>query len=502
MGAYMSLNTCISVNAADVAGITAEQPVGQRAITASHRSSRKDGKLFEDCIAQMLIQPEAGISEADATENEDTGADAVKDETIGSTILLSSNLFFLKPINLNNTASGTGVRLDTQVSAVTEHTSQSDAHVIPGIITGSLQGQQGFTDNEIIKADETGLIMGEASSPEAVKPLTTAVSEKDGTTTAFQYIEKTVTYNAADLNTELMHIQKQPEAENTADVLTAQLTAEPIGAKEEQLIIPAELKDYDNDKTVKSRDTSKLPEGDEQSSGQTAADNILSYIEDMRGGGDRRRDMNLQDSGKQTLITQDTKSFDEPKKTEDSFLSNVNQFADLPSPLTVNLSSGAIEIDKNTAVERAFSDFSLDLKTLRTGEQELKIVLEPESYGEISITVKKCDEGINAKIKSVDREVCAAISNHVQKLISAIESKGVTVSQVDVIFSQAEGGMDFSQSFSSDSGAQQRGYSYQQTFNAEGTENSVFFDQWQQITRANAESTQDSASGHTVEYRV
>ena len=51
--------------------------------------------------------------------------------------------------------------------------------------------------------------------------------------------------------------------------------------------------------------------------------------------------------------------------------------------------------------------------------------------------------GIVAKIKSDDREICAIISDQIQKLVQSMENKGITVENVDVLFEQAGRDMGF-----------------------------------------------------------
>jgi flagellar hook-length control protein FliK len=101
--------------------------------------------------------------------------------------------------------------------------------------------------------------------------------------------------------------------------------------------------------------------------------------------------------------------------------------------------------EKTAAVEKALNRFAEDLRSFRGGAQELKIVLEPESLGVLTISVTKTETGISAKIKSEDRDVVAAISDHLQKLISTIESRGIRLDDVDVVYSQAEQSGGFGQ---------------------------------------------------------
>jgi len=94
--------------------------------------------------------------------------------------------------------------------------------------------------------------------------------------------------------------------------------------------------------------------------------------------------------------------------------------------------------EKTAAVERALSRFADDIISVRGGSREIRIVLEPESLGVVTISVVKNENGISAKIKSEDREIAAIISDQVQRLVSSMESKGITVKDIDVAYSQTE----------------------------------------------------------------
>ena len=99
--------------------------------------------------------------------------------------------------------------------------------------------------------------------------------------------------------------------------------------------------------------------------------------------------------------------------------------------------TGAAAAGKAAAAEKALRRFEQDLRGLQNGKHEIKIVLEPESLGVLTISVIKTESGISAKIKSEDREVVAAINDQLQKLISSMESKGIRLEDVDVAYSQA-----------------------------------------------------------------
>lgn len=101
--------------------------------------------------------------------------------------------------------------------------------------------------------------------------------------------------------------------------------------------------------------------------------------------------------------------------------------------------------EKVQAVEKAIDRFLSDFKGAAADNSEIQIVLEPKSLGTLTIAVSRTDSGVTAKIRSDDREICAAISDQLQKLISSMESKGISVQDVDVVFSGANQNPAFSQ---------------------------------------------------------
>ncbi len=120
---------------------------------------------------------------------------------------------------------------------------------------------------------------------------------------------------------------------------------------------------------------------------------------------------------------------------------------------------GETMAEKTSAIERALNKFTDDLRSLRSGNQEIKIILEPESLGVLIISVIKNESGISAKIKSEDKEIVALISEHLQKLVSSMQSKGIKVNDLDVVYSQTEQNTSFTQnSFSQERDQTSRGY--------------------------------------------
>lgn len=156
---------------------------------------------------------------------------------------------------------------------------------------------------------------------------------------------------------------------------------------------------------------------------------------------------------------------------------------------------GETMAEKTASIERALNSFTNDLRSLRSGNQEIRIVLEPESLGVLIISVLKTDSGISAKIKSEDKEVVAIISDQLQKLVSSMQNKGIKVNDVDVVYSQTEQNTNFTQQgFSQARDESSRGYkpSADSTREAEASMNDV----WQNFYSG------ETDSDAMVDYRV
>jgi len=159
---------------------------------------------------------------------------------------------------------------------------------------------------------------------------------------------------------------------------------------------------------------------------------------------------------------------------------------------------GEPPIDKGAAVEKAINQFISDFRSAEAGSTEIQIVLEPESLGTLTITVSRTENGISAKIKSDDREVCSIITDQIQKLIHSMENKGITVEDVEVVFDQMGQNQNFTQN--SNSGGRDgsaSGYAVRAEEKIEGSEDTARMDAWQGILGNGA----NEING-TVEYRV
>lgn len=90
------------------------------------------------------------------------------------------------------------------------------------------------------------------------------------------------------------------------------------------------------------------------------------------------------------------------------------------------------------AVEKALARFVHEVRSFNGTARELKIVLEPESLGVLTISVVKTETGVSAKIKSEDKDVAAAISENLQKLIATMENRGIRLDDVDVSYARPD----------------------------------------------------------------
>lgn len=165
-----------------------------------------------------------------------------------------------------------------------------------------------------------------------------------------------------------------------------------------------------------------------------------------------------------------------------------------PAPAQTGIENEAT-LHKTSAVERALNRFTDDLRSLRGGSHEIKIILEPESLGVLTISVVKTESGISAKIKSDDKEVAAIISDQIQKLVTSMQSKGITVNDVDVVYSQTDQNTSFAQqNFSQARDESRGGYAMPSERGADGDAPDA--DVWQSYYVG------DTGSDTTVDYRV
>lgn len=150
--------------------------------------------------------------------------------------------------------------------------------------------------------------------------------------------------------------------------------------------------------------------------------------------------------------------------------------------------------EKTAAVEKALNRLTDDLRSIKSGRQEIKIVLEPESLGVLTISVLKTENGISAKIRSEDKEVAAAITDQLQKLISSMQNKGINIKEVDVAYSQTEQNMSFlSHGFSQSREETSSGYNMPRNRSAESETPDT--DPWQGYYGGTTGDT-------TVDYRI
>lgn len=99
--------------------------------------------------------------------------------------------------------------------------------------------------------------------------------------------------------------------------------------------------------------------------------------------------------------------------------------------------------------------FADDLREMRTGVREIRITLEPESLGELTISVRKTEDGLSARIFSPDRQVCSAVAEQLPLLQSAIEQSGLTMRELEIVYTPS--GFQESQAQQGGSGRQGRG---------------------------------------------
>ena len=158
--------------------------------------------------------------------------------------------------------------------------------------------------------------------------------------------------------------------------------------------------------------------------------------------------------------------------------------------------AGSEPVSKSVSVTRALNRFVDEFRAVEADSREIRIVLEPEHYGTLTISVSRKKDGISAIIRSEEREVCAVITQQIQKLIASMESKGIAVEDVDVVFGGMEQNLSFSQNGSGGRKERSSGYSVKPGEKTGVSDSAGFFDLWYHPAPGAGE-----LSG-TVEYRI
>ncbi len=163
-----------------------------------------------------------------------------------------------------------------------------------------------------------------------------------------------------------------------------------------------------------------------------------------------------------------------------------------PAPMGTALAETAEEGDRTVilrnAVLRALDRLPEDLRGVKAGVSEIRIVLEPETLGVLTISVSRGANGISAKIKADSKEACGIITDQIQRLILDIEDKGITVENMDVVYGQMEHDLDFSQNRRGGRESESRSHSSRIGEKAEQSAQDSFFNAWNSIAGADAEA--------------
>ena len=88
------------------------------------------------------------------------------------------------------------------------------------------------------------------------------------------------------------------------------------------------------------------------------------------------------------------------------------------------------------AVSRAMDQFETDFQSIKADGSTVRIALEPKELGSISITLSTGLNGVTAKIQTDNKDAASLISNQVQRMIQAMETKGVRVDSVEIACNQ------------------------------------------------------------------
>lgn len=226
---------------------------------------------------------------------------------------------------------------------------------------------------------------------------------------------------------------EEMDAQSAAAPVVLQDTAEPVELSNAVVFgtIPETIPSPAQDGRFRPEQTVPQNEGQMETTLQqgNVTEKIVNALRSMGGDDDAGQ-------SSETLLSEEKPHVSGDPKPE--FVASGTLPADVPAK-----ADGLTE--KSRAVEKALDRFLNDFRGAEADGSEIKLVLEPESLGELTILVSRTENGISAKIKSEDREVCAAISAHLQKLIQAMESKGVMVENLDVVYGQTEQNAGFAQ---------------------------------------------------------
>ncbi len=493
------------------------------------------GLIFPELIDKTVnadgikLETDKGLAASLLDGFEETDEDASDDiPDIISGALFFANLMNYRSVDSSNTASVAGVRIDTEVATgIQQITAQLDEEAYikpeaPGQYSAEpsqeglqpAQAEDLFSDNSADNVNTLSNKQAIYTQTDAGIPLTpqgetiTAGSEgyfpKDDSPSAVPSIIDALAGDNSE-KAELMKQTESLEKATNSDIIPEYTAA---GSLYQQ---PGWVADKNAAQAVESKlshSKNKAERADNKINTDGAsdiADTIIRTIRDLKTDGadgksaeDKAFDGSSTDSGGVK---------EKPDKISDKpFEGSINSL----SSMTGNGSDGtAVIAEKNAAVEKALGRFADDFKFAETGRNEIKIRLEPEEYGDITISVSKTENGISAKILSEDKELCHAVSSHIQKLIDSMEAKGVSLKEVDVVYTQAE--TDFTYNGSSGGEGQRNQYNRNYLYyraNVGENGRSDFFDQW----LANPEAVNEqivaaygnigAGAAYTVEYRI
>lgn len=87
------------------------------------------------------------------------------------------------------------------------------------------------------------------------------------------------------------------------------------------------------------------------------------------------------------------------------------------------------------AVETAVTQLTEDLVSYEPkGHGQLELQLEPESLGKLTVRLAMGEHGLTAQIRTADPEVRGVLAGQIQQLVDALQDRGVSVNQVDVLY--------------------------------------------------------------------
>lgn len=318
--------------------------------------------------------------------------------------------------------------------------SQMAALLMPGMV-GLTVGASGVDSAAVGQADaqaiatELPMLQPEVQAEIATQPAATGTEQF--VAMVVQQLDKAgqeIQSQRTALQTDASSLPQQTNVDSAVD--PAAVTPTDVGAVQEQEtnpqpILPAEaLMDPPKPQQSNSGDQKKPAEG------VTAADTEVSPVQTTAVSAAQNAEANpgdaSSDSGgmEKSIGTEKGKTRSteksEPTQTVSSYAHLMASKTDREADLT----------QLQEAVNRAMDQFETDFQSFKLDGSTIRIALEPKELGSVSIMLSAGLNGVTAKIQTDNKDAASLISNQVQRMIQAMETKGVRVDSVEVACNQ------------------------------------------------------------------